>query len=39
MHLIVRSLGLTEYVAVWKAMRSFTDSRDEQTLDLSLIHI
>ena len=33
MNLIVRSLGLTEYVAVWKAMRSFTDSRDEQTLD------
>ena len=33
MHLIVRSLGLTEYVAVWQAMRSFTDSRDEQTLD------
>ena len=33
MHLIVRSLGLTEYVAVWRAMRSFTDSRDELTLD------
>ena len=33
MNLIVRSLGLTEYVSVWKAMRSFTNSRNEQTLD------
>ena len=33
MNLIVRSLGLTEYVSVWEAMRSFTNSRNEQTLD------
>ena len=33
MNLIVRNLGLTEYVSVWRAMRSFTNSRNEQTLD------
>jgi len=31
--LIVRSLGLTDYVPVWEAMRVFTDSRQKSTLD------
>ncbi len=33
MRLIVRSLGLTDYVPVWEAMRVFTDSRQKSTLD------
>ena len=33
MRLIVRSLGLTDYVPVWEAMRVFTDSRQQSTLD------
>ena len=33
MRLIVRSLGLTDYVPVWEAMRVFTDSRQKNTLD------
>ncbi len=33
MRLIVRSLGLTDYVPVWEAMRGFTDSRKKNTLD------
>jgi len=31
--LIVRSLGLTDYVPVWEAMRGLTDSRKKNTLD------
>jgi len=30
---IVRSLGRTDYVATWIAMRAFTDSRDDDTRD------
>ena len=33
MRLIVRSLGLTDYVPVWEAMRVFTDSRQKSTPD------
>ena len=33
MRLIVRSLGLTDYVPVWEAMRGLTDSRQKNTLD------
>ena len=33
MRLIVRSLGLTDYVPVWEAMRGLTDSRKKNTLD------
>ena len=33
MRLIVRDLGLTDYVSVWEAMRVFTDSRQTSTLD------
>ena len=33
MRLIVRDLGLTDYVSVWEAMRDFTDSRQTSTLD------
>lgn len=29
----VRHLGLTDYAAVWQAMREFTESRDAQTAD------
>lgn len=31
--LVVRSLGLTDYVPVWQAMQTFTDSRKKNTLD------
>jgi len=31
--LIIRQLGHTDYKEVWQAMQSFTDNRDEQTLD------
>jgi len=31
--LIVRSLGLTDYVPVWEAMRGLTDARKKNTLD------
>lgn len=31
--LIVRNLGLAEYVPVWEAMQRFTDQRDENTAD------
>ena len=31
--LIVRDLGLQDYQPVWQAMKSFTDSRDEDTPD------
>lgn len=31
--LIVRQLGQMDYVTVWQAMKDFTDSRDESTLD------
>ena len=33
MRLIVRSLGITDYVPVWEAMRGLTDSRQKNTLD------
>ena len=33
MRLIVRSLGLTDYVPVWEAMRGLTDARKKNTLD------
>ncbi len=33
MHLIVRDLGLTDYLSVWEAMHVFTDSRQKGTVD------
>ncbi len=32
-HLLVRQLGLADYVPVWHAMQDFTDRRDENTVD------
>ena len=31
--LIVRQLGLTDYEPIWRAMQSFTDSRQQDTPD------
>lgn len=33
MELLVRDLGVTDYVSVWDAMKSFTDSRHSTTTD------
>jgi lipoyl(octanoyl) transferase len=33
LNLIVRKFGLLDYISTWQAMKAFTDTRDEETLD------